>query len=38
VFTIGRIMIDQLQVTAALGFAAIAADILEASEKWDDSA
>lgn len=34
VFTIGRIMLDQMQVTAALGFAAVAAAIVEASTKW----
>ena len=34
VFTIGRIMIDHMQTTAALSFAAVAGAILEASEKW----
>jgi len=34
VFTIGRIMIEQMQVTAALSFAAATTAILEAAEKW----
>jgi hypothetical protein len=34
VFTIGRIMLDQMQLTAASSFAAVAGAILEASEKW----
>jgi hypothetical protein len=34
VFTIGRIMINRMQVTAALGFASVAGAIHEAAEKW----
>jgi hypothetical protein len=34
VFTIGRIMRDQMQLTATQSFAAVAGAILEASEKW----
>lgn len=34
VFTIGRIMIDQMQLTAAAAFAAAAAGIAEAARKW----
>jgi hypothetical protein len=34
VFTIGRIMRDQMQITAVQCFAAVAAGILEASQKW----
>jgi hypothetical protein len=34
VFTIGRIMIDQMQITAAVAFAAVAGAIVEASRKW----
>ena len=34
VFTIGCIMIDQMQTTAAVAFAAVAGAIVEASKKW----
>jgi hypothetical protein len=34
VFTIGRIMIDQMQLTAAVSFAAAAGAVLETAEKW----
>jgi len=34
VFTIGRILIDDLQVVAALAFATAAAAVIDAAEKW----
>ena len=34
VFTIGRIMLDQMQLTGVKSFAAVAGAIIEASEKW----
>ena len=34
VFTIGRIMLDRMQLTAATAIAAVTAVIVEAAEKW----